>query len=157
MVYIQRIFPNCRKFSIFSMTSGNNKLLYPLHFSRSDVLPLMHCQETRYQSLLRFFPCHLIHPKVLRVLYSLEHYIPQSLHVCMLSQFSCGQLFVTLWTVAWRALLSMGFSRQEHWSGLPWPPPGDLPDLGIECMSLCLLHCRQIFNRWAREASFLSL
>ena len=36
------------------------------------------------------------------------------------------------WTVACRAPLSMGFSRQEHWSGLPFPPPGDLPHPGIE-------------------------
>ena len=37
-----------------------------------------------------------------------------------------------LWTVACQALLSMGFSSQEYWSGLPCPPPGDLPDPGIE-------------------------
>ena len=36
------------------------------------------------------------------------------------------------WTVARQAPLSMAFSRQEHWSGLPFPPPGDLPDPGIE-------------------------
>ena len=36
------------------------------------------------------------------------------------------------WTVAGKAPLSMGFSRQEHWSGLPFPSPGDLPDPGIE-------------------------
>ena len=42
------------------------------------------------------------------------------------------QLFVTPWTVARQAPLSMGFSRQEYWSGLPLPPPGDLPDAGIE-------------------------
>ena len=42
------------------------------------------------------------------------------------------QLFVTLWSVACQAPLSMGFSRQEHWSGLPLPSPGDLPDPGIE-------------------------
>ena len=41
-------------------------------------------------------------------------------------------LFVTPWTVAYQALLSMGFSRQEHWSGLPFPSPGDLPNPGIE-------------------------
>ena len=41
-------------------------------------------------------------------------------------------LFVTLWTVAHQAPLSMGFSKQEYWSGLPCPPPGDLPDPGIE-------------------------
>ena len=44
--------------------------------------------------------------------------------------------FETLWTVAHQAPLSMGFSRQEHWSGLPFPPPGDLPDPGIEPASL---------------------
>ena len=41
---------------------------------------------------------------------------------------SCVQLFVTPWTVAHVAPLSVGFPRQEHWSGLPCPPPGDLPD-----------------------------
>ena len=43
--------------------------------------------------------------------------------------------FETLWTVARQAPLSMGFSRQEHWSGLPCPSPGDLPGPGIEPMS----------------------
>ena len=38
----------------------------------------------------------------------------------------------TPWTAAHQAPLSMGFSRQEHWSGLPFPSPGDLPDPGIE-------------------------
>ena len=42
------------------------------------------------------------------------------------------QLFATLWTVAYQAPLSMGFSRQKYWSGLPFPSPGDLPDPGIE-------------------------
>ena len=43
---------------------------------------------------------------------------------------------MTLWTVALQAPLSMGFSRQEYWSGLPCPPPGDLPGPGIEPTSL---------------------
>ena len=42
------------------------------------------------------------------------------------------RLFATPWTVAHQALPSMGFSRQEYWSGLPFPSPGDLPDPGIE-------------------------
>ena len=42
------------------------------------------------------------------------------------------QLFATQWTVAYQAPLSVGFSRQEYWSGLPFPSPGDLPDPGIE-------------------------
>ena len=41
-------------------------------------------------------------------------------------------LFATLWTVAHQALLSMGFSRHEYWSGLPFPSSGDLPDSGIK-------------------------
>ena len=45
---------------------------------------------------------------------------------------SCVRLFATPWTVARQAPLSMGFSRQEYWSGLPCPPPKDLPDLGIK-------------------------
>ena len=42
------------------------------------------------------------------------------------------QLFATLWTVAHQAPLSMGFTRQEYWSGLPFPSPGDFPNPGIE-------------------------
>ena len=45
------------------------------------------------------------------------------------------QLFATPWTVAYQAPPSMGFSRQEYWSGLPFPSPGDLPHLGIESES----------------------
>ena len=51
---------------------------------------------------------------------------------CMLSRFSCIQLFATLWTVAHQAPLSMGFPRQEYWSGLPFPSPGDLPNSRTE-------------------------
>ena len=52
------------------------------------------------------------------------------------SHFSCIWLFENLWTTAHQAPLSMGFSRQEYWSRLPCPPPGDLPDPGIEPVSL---------------------
>ena len=55
---------------------------------------------------------------------------------CMVSRFSHVWLFATPRTVACQAPLSMGFSRQEHWSGLPCPPSWDLPDSGIEPMSL---------------------
>ena len=54
------------------------------------------------------------------------------LHVCVLSHVSHVRLFATLWTVAHQAPLSMGFSRQEYWSGLSCPPPGDLPDSRIK-------------------------
>ena len=55
---------------------------------------------------------------------------------CKLSHFRCVQLFVTPWTGARQAPLSMGFSQQEYWSGLPCPPPGDLPNPGTEPESL---------------------
>ena len=58
------------------------------------------------------------------------------MHTCVLSRFSRVRLFVIPWTVARQAPLSMGFSRQEYWSGLPCPPPGDLPHPGIEPESL---------------------
>ena len=45
---------------------------------------------------------------------------------------SCVRLFATLWTVAYQASPSLGFFRQEYWSGLPFPSPGDLPHLGIK-------------------------
>ena len=48
---------------------------------------------------------------------------------------SCVQLFVTLWTVADQAPPSRAFSRQDYWSGLSFPAPGDLPDPGIEPVS----------------------
>ena len=58
--------------------------------------------------------------------------------VCVLS---CVRLFATPWTIACQALLSMGFSRQEYWSSLPFSPPVDLPDPGIKAR---YLHCKQI-------------
>ena len=56
----------------------------------------------------------------------------------LLSRFSRVQFSATLWTVAQQAPLSMGFSRQEYWSELPCPPPGDLPEPGTGPMSLAL-------------------
>ena len=57
---------------------------------------------------------------------------------CMLSCFSRVQLFVILWPIARQAPLSIRFSRQEEWSGLPCPSPGDLLHPGIEHMSPAL-------------------
>ena len=51
---------------------------------------------------------------------------------------SCVQLFATPWTVAYQVPPSMGFSRQEHWSGVPFPFPGDLSNPGIEPRSPAL-------------------
>ena len=57
----------------------------------------------------------------------------------MLSRVSHVQLFATLWTVARQVPLSMGFSRQDYWRGLPCPPPGDHLNPGIEPTSLASL------------------
>ena len=56
--------------------------------------------------------------------------------VCVLSRFSRVRLCAILWTVARQAPLSVGFSGQEYWSGLPFPPPADLSDAEIEPVSL---------------------
>ena len=57
-------------------------------------------------------------------------------YVCVLSRFSYIRLCATPWTVVRQAPLYMEFSRQEYWSGLPFPPPGDLPNPGTELSSL---------------------
>ena len=67
---------------------------------------------------------------------------------CMSAQsLSCVGLFATPWTVAHQAPPSMEFSRQEYWSGLPFPPPGDLPDPRIEPTSPACIG-RQILYHW---------
>ena len=57
-------------------------------------------------------------------------------HTCLLPEKACAlshvHLFVTLWTAACQTPLPMEFSRQGYWNGLPFPPPGDLPDPGID-------------------------
>ena len=58
----------------------------------------------------------------------------QIVHVC-----SCVKVFAILWTIACQVPLSMGFFRQEHWSGLPFPPSGYLSDPGIKSLSAALL------------------
>ena len=70
--------------------------------------------------------------------YSLHVYL-DSLGKCqdfVRAVLHCVQPFVTPWTVACQAPLSLGFYRQAYWSGLPFPSPGDLPHLGIEFKSL---------------------
>ena len=62
------------------------------------------------------------------------------MHVCVLSCFSFVRLFVTPWIRVRQSLLSMEFSKQEYWSELPCPLPGDLLDPGIKPCLSCLLH-----------------
>ena len=63
--------------------------------------------------------------------------------MCMPSLFSRVQLHATLWTGAHQAPLSVGFSRQEYWSGLLCPPPGNLPNPGMESVSYVSCFGRQ--------------
>ena len=62
------------------------------------------------------------------------------------------RLFVTAWTVACPAPLSMGFSRQEYWSRLPFPSPGIFSTQGL---NLGLLHCRQILYQLSHQGSLV--
>ena len=64
-----------------------------------------------------------------------------TMYVCAQS-LSCSQLFLTTWTVAFQAALSMKFSRQEYWSGFSFPSPGDLPNGGSNLHFLHLLNWR---------------
>ena len=77
--------------------------------------------------LLELPPWNTQEPSAAWVLYCLA---------CVLSCYSHVWLFVTLWAGACQFPLSMGLSRQEYWSGLPCPPPGDLPHPGIKPVSL---------------------
>ena len=72
------------------------------------------------------------------------------LYCAVLSHLSHVLFFATLWIIACQAPLSMGFSRQKSWSGLPCPPPGDLLTQGL---NLCLLHCRQILYHLSQQGS----
>ena len=63
------------------------------------------------------------------------------MYVCSVAQLSHFWFFASPWTVAHHTPLSMGFPRQEYWSGLPFPPPGHFPDPGIELS--CLLRLLQ--------------
>ena len=61
-----------------------------------------------------------------------------------------SELLVTPWTAAYQALLSMGFSRQEYWSELPFPSPGNFPTQGL---NPGLPHCRQMLYRLSNQGS----
>ena len=116
-------------------------------------------RETWVQSLVQEEPLEkgvATHSRILtwRVPWREEPGGLQSMHMCMLSRFSRVQLFVTPWTVTGQAPLSMGFSGQEYWSGLPCPPPGGLPDPGL---NLDLLHCKHILYSLSHQGSPRSL
>ena len=72
---------------------------------------------------------------------------------CMVSRFSRVQLFVTLWAAALQAPLSMGFSRQAYWSGLPFPSPGIFPTRGPNPRLWCLLRRQAGSSLLGRQGS----
>ena len=78
-----------------------------------------------------------------------------SKNVCVLSRFSSVWLFETPWTIAHQAPLSMGFSRQEYWSALPFPSPGDHPNPGIKPMSPTL--AGRFFTSSATDLGFITM
>ena len=108
-----------------------------ISFSRGSSRP-------RDQTLVSCITNGLLHCR--QILYWLSHqgspqrinwiHIHNPVHPSMLSHFSHVQLFETLWNVAHQAPLSMGFPRQEYWSGLTCPPLEDLPDPGTKPVSL---------------------
>ena len=107
------------------LLSGSLRIRSVWKTSQNPVLPSPNPQPCEIHGRQkRVFPFHqmLLSPALLLVF-------------CVLSHFSGVRLFVTLWTVASQALLSMGFSRQGYWSGLPCPSP-DLPDPRIKLSSL---------------------
>ena len=73
----------------------------------------------------------MLHSRFPLAIYFTHGSVHMTMCGCVLSHLVVSDS-ATLWTVVPQAPLSMGFSRQEYWSGLPFPPPGDLPDPGIE-------------------------
>ena len=126
----------CRiKFSLRSLEFKDpvRRTHLPQYLSvNSGILLSGEARQTASTGLLAAFPCTFCSFSHSPVYWDL---IP--LCVCV-RVLSIVQLFATPWTVAHQAPLSMGFSRQEHWSGLPFPPPGDLPDSGIKPASPAL-------------------
>ena len=99
-------------------------LLYFLKFSYFDFASFIALYVTHMISLSDFYHIHLFFTFMIFHAFKFKKWQEaQSL--------SYVQLLVTLWTVTRHAPLSMGLSGKEYWSGLPFPPPGDLPDLGI--------------------------
>ena len=133
------VFPSIRVFSNESVLrirwpkywsfcfSPSNEYIGLISF-RMDWLDLLAVQGT-LKSLLQH------HSSKTSILWHSAFFIVQLSHPYMkvkVKSLSRVRLFATPWTVAYQAPPSMGFSRQEYWSGLPFPSPGDVPDPGIE-------------------------
>ena len=126
--------------------------IQPSHPLSSPSPPIFSFNLSHYQGLFRWVSSSHQVAKVLKLqhqsfqwifrtdFYFIKHAINRICVVCVLSLFSLVWLFVTLWTVTLQAHLSMGFSRQEYWSGLPCSSLGYLPNWSL----LCLLHWQTV-------------
>jgi len=106
-----------------------------IHNSSYSFLPYQHFMAKNFkyiekQKILHRTPIHVHLYAAINILPYLLYHI--SIYFSSESDFSCVRLFVIPWIVAYHAPPSMGFSRQEYWSGLPFPSPGDLPNPRIE-------------------------
>ena len=118
--------------------SGNNKLLHLLIINTLESFLLFLKGKVQNYSLLTQKKQTSLY--VLRYANRYQVYLTCELWAKLLSHV---WLFTTLWTIDHQAPLSMGFSRQEYWSGLPCPPPGDLLDPGIKPTFICAPICEQ--------------
>ena len=119
----------------------------PFLLSRHSPLAPLHSPG---QPLIWFLSVRSIHPVEYYLLINRNETLIHATVWLLGQSLSHVWFSVNPWTVAHQAPLSMGFSRQDCWSGLPCPPPGDLPDPGS---NLLLLHCRWIlYCRATREA-----
>ena len=138
LLLLPSIFPSIRVFSNESALRFKWPKYWSFSFSISlsneysglisfqiDWFDLFAVQGTLRSLLQHFFMVQLSQPYV-----ATGKTIPLTM-LLMLSHFSRVQLCATPWTAARQAPLSMGFSRQEYWSGVPCPPPGTLPDPGL--------------------------
>ena len=80
----------------------------------------------------------------------------KGMRACVLSSFSCARLFVNPWTGAHQAPLSMELSRQVYYSGLSCPPPGNLPDPGIEPVSPALQADSLLLSHWGSPCQMIA-
>ena len=120
---------------------GTPWTIQPMEFSRPEY------QSGYHSPLQGIFPTQVSNPGLLhcrRILYQLSHQKWSEV-----KSLSHVPFFATPWTVAHQAPLSIGFSRQEYWSGLPFPSPGDLPNPGIKPRS----HYRQTLYHLSHQGS----
>ena len=101
-------------------------------FCSYSTFKLNHVSRLSCEVLEKYNLCHFSISSLVEqnhTIFRAERYT--TMHVCA-QLLSCVQLLATPWTVAHQAPLSLEFSRQEYWNGLTFPPPGDLPNPGIE-------------------------